>query len=880
MNEQNSDLIEKSSNIPLTNYEDLLGTFGIKEFSQIGSFLKVGNQDQSEGWIFHISVRLADFNPLIQKLFPYLIQNNLSFVIPINSDIHSMILNCHLGYINLGKVLTIFPNRNSNLSKLADELVEISTNFKGPAIPTDILLGNLVYTKYGSYEIYEPKYITDSSGVKILDQEIIPFKRYPWLSWPFKYPQKTTIIQEGEIVNGRYFIRKILKFDAKGFVMKALFQKNLFNYKYCIIKEGKMGIAEDLYGREMEDRLIWQMNLHKRLQNLIPIPKLLNFFKENSNSYLVLSYINGISFGNVLHKLFEGNHWNDINNKSQIQIIDILLKSIIIIENLHKENFVHRDINAENFLINKRGDVSLIDMELTFDLTSNYPNPPFEKGTEGYMSPEQQISAIPTFEQDIYSIGALMVKCFIQFEPSKFDILNSEMMKNKFSFFCSDADLADLMASCLELEIEKRPSLIKIRTSLEEFKNRTIPKKKFRKINILDRSLLGDIINQSISSLSTNGGTSSDGIWTSLNTSNDNLVGNERFDKTIELGFGNGISGILYLLSKAKSIGFKIDLISDTITKNINFLEEHYHYNKDKIYSGFYSGKSGIALAISSLIEANIIPDSRKNIQIIYDCFTSIPSTMEIENGIAGYGISLLKCNNQLDDKFMTKKINSCIDHILNKQSSNGSWNLYLESSGQNEKLSGFKDGISGIVWFLLNYVDFHADDLIRDRIFLALDFLIKNSKLHQGYKTWKISSKSREIHDFYNGGYKILKPFIKAYTISNEKKYKTIVEQILFSYPQHITTELFSQEKGIAGLGEIYIEAWQAFHNEEWLIRAEWIALLLANTTYGEFKKSYWKMDNYHFLNACLFNGNSGIIHFLLRIFSQNKISDYYSYS
>lgn len=877
MNKKNPQPTETFSNIPTTNYENLLRRFGIKQYSQIFYYLKVGNADQSEGWIFHISVRLVDFDQLAQKLIPYLIQYNLSFMLPINSDIHAMILNCHLGYINLGKVFIIFPNKTSNLSKLADELIEISAYFKGPAIPTDVPLGNQLYTKYGSYESFEPKYIVNPNGIKIIDLETVPFKKLPWVSWPFKYPLKTILIQKGAIINGKYYVREILKPDAKGFVIKALFQKNLFTYKNCLIKEGRMGMAEDLHGREIGDRLIWQMHVHEKLQDLLPIPRVLTFFQENSNSYLVLSYISGISLGNLLYKFCGGNHWNNINQQSKVYIIDTLLKSICIIKNLHKENFIHRDLNSENFLIDKKGKVWLIDMELTYDLSIDYPNPPFEKGTEGYMSPEQELSATPTFEQDIYSIGSLMVKCFIQFDPSKFDLTNINGLKNKFSFFCNDAPLVDLIIACLEIEINKRPSLDKIIISLEEFKTRTIKNNYLGKTNRIDPQILGETISYSINTLTNNIAMSSEGIWNFPNPNNDNFVGNARYDRTINVGLENGISGVLYLMAKAKLIGFNTDLISGTITKNFTFLEEYFLNNKNEIPSGLYSGKSGIALSISSLIKANIIPNTEKNIQIMYDCFTNIPSTMEIEHGMAGYGLSLLKCYNQLDKNFTTKNANYCIDYIMNKQLPNGSWTLNSVLS-KNEILPGFNEGISGIIWFLINYINYYPDNLIINKIHLALDFLIKSSKSYKGYKTWKISSKSNEIYDFNNGGFNILRPFIRAYIMNKEERYKEIVEQILYSYPIHITTDLFSQESGIAGLGEIYIEAWQTFKNEEWLIRAEWIAQVLVNTTYGEFHNSYWRQGNSNYLNASLFKGNSGIIHFLLRIFSPNQISSYFS--
>jgi serine/threonine protein kinase len=880
MNDITIDFDEHNSNSLPFNYKDLLIKFGIKYYFQSGFYLKTGIQDQSEGWIFHVSVRLNDLTKLAENLIPYLIEHNLPFLIPLNADIHSMIINCELGYTNLGKVIVIFPNGTNNVSTISEDLIKISGNLRGPAVPTDIRLGNIIYAKYGSYENTESKFIINNKGTKIPDLENVPFKLYPWQTIPFKSYQQVPFLKNREILNGKYLIREVIKPDAKGFVMKALYQKNIFKYQLCIIKEGKMNMAEDEYGRTIEDRLIWQRELHKKLYGLAKIPCLLDFFKENANTYLVLEYVKGISMGQFLNNTFEGNHWDYIDLKPKLLIIDLVSKAIILVQKLHQNNIIHRDLNINNFIINKDNEVYLIDLELAYDSFSKSPLPPFEKGTFGYMSPEQQLVAIPTFEQDIYSLGAVIIKCFIQFDPSMFEQSDLIKLSDKLHSFCSDTILVDFILECLNGDFEKRPSIDQIKNNLVEFKNRTVNNSNVKKKNNLDYNKLKTVITESISSLYSTRMTNTEQIWLTSNTVADNYVGNQRLDYHIEIGLKYGVSGIFYLLSKAQLLGFNIGDESETLNKNWGFIQDYLNNNEGLIQPGFYAGKSGIAAGIYSLIKAGLITKSEKNIQLLFDCFSIIPSTINIENGMAGYGLSLLKCSGLLTANFLDQKINNCIDNIIKRQLPNGVWSIKTEHSIGDTTSMGFHDGISGIIWFLLNYNETNSNTLIQNKIIMGLDYMIKESESYKGYKVWTISSRKGDIHDFYNGGFNLLLPFIKAYSISNEIKYKNIVEQILFSYPKYITTESLSQENGLSGLGEIYLEAWQAFKNEEWLNRAEWIASLLMNTTYGNYPHCYWIQQNSEVPSAGLFNGSSGIIHFLLRIFSKNELPHYLSKS
>jgi serine/threonine protein kinase len=80
---------------------------------------------------------------------------------------------------------------------------------------------------------------------------------------------------------------------------------------------------------------------------------------------------------------------------------------------MHEQKWVHRDVKPENILINKSGDVRVIDYALAmrpfsiFKLLVGGKAP--RQGTPSYMAPEQIRCESPTPKADIYSFG---VTCY------------------------------------------------------------------------------------------------------------------------------------------------------------------------------------------------------------------------------------------------------------------------------------------------------------------------------------------------------------------------------------------------------------------------------------------------------------------------------------
>ncbi len=119
-----------------------------------------------------------------------------------------------------------------------------------------------------------------------------------------------------------------------------------------------------------------------------------------------------------------------------------------------------------------------------------------------------------------------------------------------------------------------------------------------------------------------------------------------------------------------------------------------------------------------------------------------------------------------------------------------------------------------------------------------------------------------------------IILTFMKAYEVLQDPYYKTIVEEALLTYPAYIVKNNFTLDTGIAGLGEIYLEAFRILNNNEWKHRADWIANFYRHTFFRpDENEGHWLMQESYDVTADLMVGVSGIIHFLLRCLNPETV-------
>jgi serine/threonine protein kinase len=856
----------------IEDYTEILNFYGL-EYKRIDYCLQIGEINQVQGWILHISVVISQTLDLFKTIIPVLIKEKVSFKIAEDKQTCLNLLNGTLGIAQIGKIVSIYPTNDQEAFRLSKQLIDITKLFRGPRIPTDALLGNIVYTRYGSFNpILQPdnngkkeKYIYNKKGELIKDPYSIPFRLPDGISCPFPELIENTTVQKSKNLKSIYRPVSFLKEDPRGNVFKGVYLQKWFLPKPCIIKQGKKDMYSDDWGRDISDRLIWQQDLHKKLSGIVPLPKVIDFFRQDEDGYLVIEYIKGKSLYDEVKKVnSESTSWFDLPPQKALWILDTVLHIISIIEKLHENGIVHRDIVPVNFMIDKKKRVYLIDLELAYSLPEMRPTPPFDLGTPGFMSPEQQNILQPTVKEDIYALGGLLLETFTGLTPVKLNMSSETLLREALTGLLQNRELGNLIADCLHPLPGFRPELIAISKTLHQNKNKLTLKGIRKKIKLSIESAQDDRIKELISS-AVNGLIKppivlQNGLWYSKMFSVSNHSSSLHRDYIRYVGLAEGISGVLYLLARVNRIGMNIAPCINNYKKGWDYIYGYYDNPPKGINPGFYTGSTGVALALCEGLNSGLIDKNTFTSNYLQNLLSSSAEDICIANGFAGQGITLLACSQYLPEEMVKTKLDNCIEHILNKQERDGSWKITQPEKKEDHKLS-FGYGNTGVIWFLLEYISCYPNEQVKESTLKGLSWLLKN-----------ISSLKKSVTTDNQKG--ALLTLIKAYECLQLENCKKIAEKILHRYPNYTVSNDFSQKSGLAGMGELYLEAARVFKNEEWQRRVNWIVNIFLYTFNKTEKNSgYWKMEEVNDPTADLMLGNSGIIHFLARYTEPQKL-------
>jgi serine/threonine protein kinase len=857
------------------------------DFKAIGYHYQVGEITKVQGWILHISVVRWQIPELLDMILPGLLNSKVAFKIIQDKETARNLLDGALGAYQVGKVISVYPETDDLASFLAEYLIASTKRFKGPAIPTDYHLGACLYTRYGAFspvvqsteEGKEEKFIYDLEGRLVQDIYAIPFSMPTGLQWPFETITPLTCSPNKKTLKGIYKPIRLLKSDSKGHVIKALFLKKTILLNWCVIKEGKANMWSDEYNRDIRDRLSWQKELHEELAGLIHLPKIIDLFYEKEDAYLVMEYIRGEA---LLDKIFENNkncmRWADLPRYNKLKVLGYLLQALHIIENFHSIRIVHRDITPVNFLVTKNDRLVVIDIELAYSMKKQTPLPPFEAGTYGFMSPEQVAVDTPTEMQDIYAIGAFMITALTGLSPLEFNRFSDESFFQGIDLILENEELSQLIVACLQADPQKRPQLSRIIQILTNY-NDKVNASKFKPASDQQQELkperLQSIIQNGIDGLVSSPMAILNDLWRSRISDGLAVRGKETTVFSKSGGFYEGVTGTLYFLGRAKLAGYSIEACRKAYERAWQYLNKYYLAELPAVNPGLYGGSAGIALALATAIKAGILADSTENRDLIRSCLEVENPALDLASGIAGQMIALFQCREYLDPKSFNGLLSSYVNLIQSHQQKNGYWITVQNQQKKSNYALSFSYGNTGILWAFLENYNFSKDKALLGPIHLSLKALHKCSK--------KINNRlkkegCRKIQDIdpaiFDGVQGFVLVCIKAYQVLKDPSFQILAEELLSKYHSTIVHDNLSQATGLAGLAELYLEAYQAFGTPIWKTRALWIANLLTVTCHTELNGTcHWLGNNYRYPTADFMVGSSGVIHALMRILNSANI-------
>jgi len=833
-----------------------------------GYYLRVGHPGQLKGWILHLSVLAAETVDLFNAVLPLLLYERAAFKVAATKEVAKAILNGQLGYTQLGKVMSIYSIDDAQAISLANSLILLTKSFRGPKILTDRHLGGIVYTRYGAFDNLNPAE----------SPYCIPFTPPNGVAWPFSAIASATGPKPDTILRDRYRPMEILKEDARGNVTKSLRLVKWWKVKWCVIKEGRQHMFADDHGRDIRDRLLWQHEVHKKLENLFPIPKVYELFEENNDTYLALEFIKGKSLSKIIVETFRDRHWSFLDQKEQLLLIRYALELLDLIFRLHKAGYVHRDINPDNILFNKR--LKLIDLELLFSINKQYPDPPFKWGTMWFMSPEQQAVELPTYKEDIYAIGATLIAILTGLLPNKFSAACPDALHAQLAFFVPSTSVVDVIVRCFAPNPASRPEIAILRNELTNFEqcvlNIKSPATLSKKLEKPDRQQLLETIQKAVQGISSPLLMGQGELWPSPTVQDDNLAYYQNESRDIYPGFSSGLSGICYVLSKAHRSGTTIRSCISAYNKSIQFISQSVQRTKAAT-SDLYSGTAGMAIALLEGIDAGLIPPDSFSMDQLFSGPDEQCTELGVAAGISGIGMALLRASGHLSTKTVRYQLENYVDALLEAQQPDGSWLIKQASGAANLKLTGFDHGAAGICCFLCGYADQYNDNLVKKAIARALRYLQKVALVHNKTTTWTLHEKTKASESsLVNGSIGVALAFITGYHVIDDASYRASAESGLRSFDRYLVGRDLSLAYGLTGLGEIYNDAYHLFNDEEWKDRRDWLTnLLLHQFQQQEDGGRYWLVNNSPFSNADLLNGNSGILHYLLRTQPNSRIGN-----
>lgn len=208
------------------------------------------------------------------------------------------------------------------------------------------------------------------------------------------------------LLNNRYQITATLGRGGFGETFLAT-DTHLPSGKRCVIKLLKPMVSSGSIPQWMYDRFEQEARLLEHLGGAHhQIPHLYAYFSEGNNFYLVQEWIEGTTLLEKVKK--EG-------VLSPLQVEEILLNILPVLEFLHGENIIHRDVKPDNIIFREADHLPvLIDFgavkEALTTVVDTEGNSAYSIaiGTPGYM-PSEQAAGRPIYSSDLYSLGLTAV---------------------------------------------------------------------------------------------------------------------------------------------------------------------------------------------------------------------------------------------------------------------------------------------------------------------------------------------------------------------------------------------------------------------------------------------------------------------------------------
>ncbi|MHC5597190.1 MAG: protein kinase domain-containing protein [Nostoc sp.] len=221
----------------------------------------------------------------------------------------------------------------------------------------------------------------------------------------------------GQLLDGRYQVLQVL--GGGGFGQTYVAQDtHRPGFPKCVVKHLKPVTRSPEFLETARRLFTSEAETLEQLGNHDQIPRLLAYFEDNQEFFLVQEFIEGHT---LKAELFPNQRW------TEDQVLQLLQQVLGILQFIHSHNVIHRDIKPDNIIRRQQdGKLVLIDFGAVKQVQTQLLTVPGHTGatiiigTPGYMSTEQG-QGKPRPNSDIYSLGIIGIQSLTGLHPINFE---------------------------------------------------------------------------------------------------------------------------------------------------------------------------------------------------------------------------------------------------------------------------------------------------------------------------------------------------------------------------------------------------------------------------------------------------------------------------
>lgn len=252
-------------------------------------------------------------------------------------------------------------------------------------------------------------------------------------------------------LNNRYQIIRSLAAGGFGHTFLAE-DTHLPSRRRCVIKQLKP-IAQNAQVYQLtQQRFQREATILEKLgESHDQIPQLYAYFEENQEFYLVQEFIEGETLTEQIQKQ---------GKLSDRTVQNILINILPILEFIHTQGIIHRDIKPDNIILRQRDNKPvLIDFgalkETMITAVNSQGNPTHSMviGTPGFMSVEQAAGK-PIYSSDLYSLGLTAIYLLTGKLPQELEV---DPQTSEFIWHQYAANIDPTLIAVLDRSIKSHP---------------------------------------------------------------------------------------------------------------------------------------------------------------------------------------------------------------------------------------------------------------------------------------------------------------------------------------------------------------------------------------------------------------------------------------